>query len=1162
MSSVPPDDMDCGPPIKGTPTNLQGGFKRYTCPPGYTDNGNGLCIPNCPPNQPSPGNGNGQGPSFQPSYNCGTAADGSTYPQVAWLYDRDLCGSDIGYPQGYTPIYILDWGKIVPPPSPGFPPDCNLTWYAESCAPGTSPGMHQVSGTWQQWLAELSAETSGKFSITTPQAADHSVCCPPPAPPVNMPPCQICGSDYSGSSCGNCTPTINTQPIADAITALVNKLNNQTLDCDKISSDCLGQIAKQVKELIDEEGPTCDECCQMISSGASMSASDAIICANCGCEEIEKGCSFGLGAVNGDVCDTCGEEVCCCENGECVPCPPQQQPQQFIGWYNCVTGETAVGKAGSVAFGEPWIPTGPVEDEAAALEAAEASLAYCATNPQQPTPPLIPVPTSPVPPGCDIFQFGSPDSAGQFMLGLSGSQALLSFEVVAINAAKAVIQTVADELGAPVGGYQIAQTVLGPITAGFAMAPLVANLVGCGNGATVQGMSILSALGAAGQLAGIDFTKFTPQVEYAIHAACRNRQLSPDSAMSAFLAGQIDYSTLDTHWGIQGYCPQSVQWAANASRSKPIPGELIQLLNRGVISSGDFGNRMRMLGYTDPNDVNMLQGLGQIVPPYSDIVRMMVRDTDDQALVDRFGLDTDFTTKYQPQLQQWAKAQGVPDKVMQYLWRAHWSIPAPGQLFEMYHRLRHAGTFGTEAEVLADVTTALEQQDILPFWIPRLLAISFRPLTRVDARRAYQIGAIDDNGLYDAYIQGGYSDANATILLNFTKRLKTVGIRNEPAIKLWVAGAIDANSCRNRLAALSYTQSDITFGMADASIQFANGADAKAFVAGEITRADLVTALFNRGVDNAAANAIADKLANRITYNPAIDEYEAGTVDRAAAVANMVQDGLTAARANYFANRIDGRLRIAAARNCQVAVRRQFLTGGLSSNQAQASLVSSGIVAERASVVVQRWQCELSARTRQPSISMLCRWLAEGSVAPDQFLTRAQRLGFSPDDASAVLLDCQGKINYNRMQQALSQAKGQAAAAAKAARLAAREEAAILKNAQQLTRARQLRAEAVSRREKLLMTLADNIQALCGCGIQSSVQTASDAVARASAQPEISYDDAIEIATRAVASWDGVSEAALMETIDALVGLYVAQFNAAQTPDDAHPFIASGAIQP
>jgi len=196
----------------------------------------------------------------------------------------------------------------------------------------------------------------------------------------------------------------------------------------------------------------------------------------------------------------------------------------------------------------------------------------------------------------------------------------------------------------------------------------------------------------------------------------------------------------------------------------------------------------------------------------------MVRDADDNTVAERYGTDAQLKEKYGPQLKSWAKGQGITDDVMKYYWRSHWEIPSNTALFEMLHRLRPnrtgEGLTGGITVNSTDIKDALVVNDVLPFWAERLMEISYKPLTRTDAQRAYFIDALSENELKDSYLDLGYNEGNADRLVRFTNQLKakrkqtTGGTEKVPAVikyyKNWLIGATEATQ-RLRNSGLSET---------------------------------------------------------------------------------------------------------------------------------------------------------------------------------------------------------------------------------------------------------------------------------------------------------------------------------------------------------------------
>jgi SOS response regulatory protein OraA/RecX len=146
-------------------------------------------------------------------------------------------------------------------------------------------------------------------------------------------------------------------------------------------------------------------------------------------------------------------------------------------------------------------------------------------------------------------------------------------------------------------------------------------------------------------------------------------------------------------------------------------------------------------------------------------------------------------------------------------WRAHWDLPSPTQVFEMLHR--GALPPGNPDTVVADY---LRQADYDPRWRDSLKAISYNPITRTDAKRAYKIKApgFDEARLKRAYTDLGYNNADADLLVAFTQQdvgseareereLITGPIRTQ-ALNLYRSRRITEDELRKTLNDLGYSE--------------------------------------------------------------------------------------------------------------------------------------------------------------------------------------------------------------------------------------------------------------------------------------------------------------------------------------------------------------------
>jgi len=211
----------------------------------------------------------------------------------------------------------------------------------------------------------------------------------------------------------------------------------------------------------------------------------------------------------------------------------------------------------------------------------------------------------------------------------------------------------------------------------------------------------------------------------------------------------IDISRADIH-------PEYAQTYLDGVLTKPSTSDLISYLLRKDPDLTNLDQQLRRLGvHSAYSDV--YRTLANPIPPVADIITMAVREAFTPAIAERFGQYEDFP----PQFEEFAAQKGLTkDWAMRY-WAAHWNLPSPSQGFEMLHR------------GVIDVDTLdflLRAQDVMPFWRDKLVAIAYRPLTRVDVRRMYKEGVLDEADVYQAYQAAGYSDQNAERMAEFTIR--------------------------------------------------------------------------------------------------------------------------------------------------------------------------------------------------------------------------------------------------------------------------------------------------------------------------------------------------------------------------------------------------------
>lgn len=269
---------------------------------------------------------------------------------------------------------------------------------------------------------------------------------------------------------------------------------------------------------------------------------------------------------------------------------------------------------------------------------------------------------------------------------------------------------------------------------------------------------------------------------------------------SAYLANTIDDGTWTCWTRALGNHPEPARRVMLGDQTRPGLMDIISLHRRGHITEKDLYTRLREMGVLDTNYVREYLAVTKVLPTQSDLIRFMVRDSADDKVAERYRYDDGFTDKYTGQMKEWAKALGLDDTYFRYSWRAHWDIPSYTQLVEMIARLRPdrlevkewADTFGRLTEPgdikaapkkppvveRADVVQALQVNDMAPGWIDPLIAVSYTPINRTDAVRAYMMGAFTDEQLYDSFLNTRYSERDARLMLDFYRKDKARRLRN------------------------------------------------------------------------------------------------------------------------------------------------------------------------------------------------------------------------------------------------------------------------------------------------------------------------------------------------------------------------------------------------
>ena len=496
-----------------------------------------------------------------------------------------------------------------------------------------------------------------------------------------------------------------------------------------------------------------------------------------------------------------------------------------------------------------------------------------------------------------------------------------------------------------------------------------------------------------------------------------------------------DPRKLAEDWGLPGNYFDALYAATGEA---PSIGQLLDLVNRQA--GGEIrGERKYTVEYVEAalketalkdKFIPDLLELRYSLLAASDVVRLAVKDafTRDPSLL--AVLDADRP----PEIVSKLVALGYAEDDAKALWRAHWDLPSPTQIYTMLQRQL------ITPETVADY---LRAADYDPRWRDLLVAISYDPITRTDAKRAYKIKAPgwDYNRLVKAYRDVGYSEEDAKLLADFTaqdvseearqERELLVGPVRSQALAMYKARRIDEPTLRQVLANLKYPSDVVDRYVAD--IEFAREADLReevanalkgAYVKGLRTRDDTRAMLIANGWTGDAADEVlgpwdilrttteltdAQKHERDLTRTDVVGALTDGIIEPEEARSLIDALGYDARESELIVGRaIAARDRKAQDELIEVAHQR-YLAGAIDIAGANRALDEARVTANRKYILVNRWDAEREARIKDLPVGTIEQLVKAGLVNDEEADNLLRRAGYDAFTRGRLFLYWKGR---------------------------------------------------------------------------------------------------------------------------------------------------------
>jgi len=187
----------------------------------------------------------------------------------------------------------------------------------------------------------------------------------------------------------------------------------------------------------------------------------------------------------------------------------------------------------------------------------------------------------------------------------------------------------------------------------------------------------------------------------------------------------------------------------------------------------------------DDDKIEALKFFTLYYPSPQDLITWQAKEVFEPAMIAKYGLTAEFENL---DLSGFAKA-GVDEEQARNYWIAHWQHASFNQVIEMLHR-------GQITE--DDVWEWFRVVEIPPYWRDKLIAISWNVPTRVDVRRFWDMGTIDEARLREIYTALGYHGQDLDDYVLWTK----VYVAFPDLLSRWSNGWITEADVRAELAAL------------------------------------------------------------------------------------------------------------------------------------------------------------------------------------------------------------------------------------------------------------------------------------------------------------------------------------------------------------------------
>lgn len=198
--------------------------------------------------------------------------------------------------------------------------------------------------------------------------------------------------------------------------------------------------------------------------------------------------------------------------------------------------------------------------------------------------------------------------------------------------------------------------------------------------------------------------------------------------------------------------------------SLPAVGDLISMFQRGKLTEVQLYEYLGFHGFQEEFVWGYVE-LAKSIPAPQELVQFLVKEVVTPA-----------------QFTALVGKHGFSPEIADMFWDSHWNLPGVGQVMEMYHRQLNFPLITLDEDGTRRITYPTDDKsreealdgylkiaDYAEEWRPFIRDISYNVITRVDARRGWEMGELVDTDLHKIYRDAGYSPTDAIKLTEIQK---------------------------------------------------------------------------------------------------------------------------------------------------------------------------------------------------------------------------------------------------------------------------------------------------------------------------------------------------------------------------------------------------------